>query len=108
LISLFWGTSLYAGALGRGRAMGLERNIVSRPAVTIYSKASLALASPVEETRIDAPHAEYRYLYTKLRLVIRSNGKYFLLPEGWTHQCGTAIVLQESPDIRFEFQPGVP
>lgn len=108
VISLFWGTSLYAGALGRGRAMSLEHHLTSRPSVTVYSKASLSLAPPVRESRITTPEAEYRFVYTGLRLVIRANGKYFLLPEKWVHGTGAAIVLQESSDIRFEFRSGEP
>jgi hypothetical protein len=108
IISLFWGATLHAGALGRGRAIGFVDNLSTRPSVTVYSKTSLALPPPVVETPIEAPNSEYRFRYTQLRLVIRSDDKYFLLPEGWTHSTGTAILLEDTPTIRLEFRPGGP
>ena len=108
LISLFWGTSLYAGALGRGRAIGLVDALSTRPSVTVYSKSSLALPPPVIETPIGSPNSEYRFRYTNLRLIIRSNEKYFLLPDGWSPSTGTAILLEDTSTIRLEFRPGEP
>ena len=48
----------------------------------------------------------YRYRYSGLRLLIRSGGKYFLLPGNWTRDAGTVIVLGDRPDYRFEFGSG--
>lgn len=108
LISLFWGTTLHAGALGRGRAIAFVDTLSTRPSVTVFSKTSLALPPPVIETPIGAPESEYRFRYTNLRLVIRSNEKYFLLPDGWSRSTGTAILLEDTSNIRLEFRPGEP
>lgn len=107
ILSLFWGMTLYAGALGIGRAQALESNLAARPGVKIFSKQSLALHHPaITETRLNAPDSEYQFEYSGLRLLVQSSGKYFLLPEDWTHESGTTFVLPENSDIRIEFTPG--
>ena len=58
------------------------------------------------ERRLDARDSEYRYRYSGLRLLVRSAGKYFAVPDGWTQSTGTAIVLADNPGLRFEFGAG--
>ena len=106
ILNLFWVFSLYASALGVGRAQELELNLATRPSVTVFSTHSLAFGNPVVSTRLDDPDSLYRFSYTGLRLLIRSDDKYFLLSEGWSRQTGVAIVLVDGPDIRLEFEPG--
>ena len=48
----------------------------------------------------------YRYRYVGVRLLTRSGGKYLLLPEEWSRVTGAAIVLPDSPSLRFEFGAG--
>jgi hypothetical protein len=106
ILSLFWATTSYAGALGRGRAQSLERNLSTSPSVVVYSKKSLALAPPVIEARISTPDSEYSFRYSALRFGIHSANKYFLFPEGWTRSAGTIVVLEDNLDIRLEFKAG--
>jgi hypothetical protein len=107
VLSLFWATSLHAGALGRGRAESPAANLDFRLSVTVYSKQSLSLAGQnVVSTRIASPESAYHYRCTGPRLLIRSEDKYFLLSEGWTRQEGAAIVLRDTTDMRVEFGPG--
>lgn len=107
LLSLFWTTTEYARALGRGRARLLSQDLSALPRATIYSKDGLALTGPgIEEALIGGDGAAYNYRYTGLRFFIRSDMKYFLLPEQWSRQQGSAIVLSETVEIRLEFQPG--
>jgi len=107
LLTAFWAASLYAAALGRGRAQQLAAAIRDRPRVTIFSAKALVISGPgVTETPITASDSAYRYRYTGLRLLIRSGARYFLVPAGWTRRHGTVVVLDEATDIRFEFAPG--
>lgn len=107
ILSLFWTTTEYAHALGRGRARLLSQDLSVLPRTTLYSKDRLALTGPgIEETLIGGDGAAYNYRYAGLRFFIRSDMKYFLLPEQWSRQQGSAIVLSETVDIRLEFQPG--
>jgi hypothetical protein len=107
LLTIFWASSLYAAALGRGRGEQLAGAIRERPRVTVFSAKALAITGPgVTETRITDPHAAYRYRYSGLRLLIRGSNRYFMVPSGWSRQRGTVVVLEENAGIRFEFAPG--
>jgi hypothetical protein len=106
ILSLFWATTSYAGALGRGRALAGEQRLAASASVVVYSKLSLALASPVIETRIDTPDSQYRFRYSGLKFMLHSADKYFLYPEGWTRSRGAIIVLEDDPNIRLEFKAG--
>lgn len=106
VLSGFWTASRYADALGRGRAERLASSLQLRPQVTVFAPKRLALeAGGVVERRL-AGGGAYAYSYSGLRLLVRSGGKYFLLPAGWTRARGSAIVLADSADYRFEFGAG--
>lgn len=106
IVNLFWATSLYAAALGTGKAQELAQRLSSRPSVTLYSKQSMALGTPITEKALNIPEGVYQFKYTGLRLLIKSSGKYFLLSEGWTRKSGIALVLDDTSDIRLELEPG--
>lgn len=107
VLSGFWTASEYADALGRGRAQRLAASLQLRPQVTVYAPKRLAIdAGDVVEQRLAGDDGAYRYRYSGLRLLVRSGGKYFLVPDGWTRRSGTAIVLADSTDYRFEFGAG--
>jgi hypothetical protein len=108
LLSAFWTASTYADALGRGRSTRYAATLSRHPHVTVFSPKRLDIkADGVVERRLSGRDLAYRYRYSGLRLLLRSGGKYFLLPEGWTRSSGAAIVLADSPDYRFEFGAGV-
>jgi len=107
LLSIFWATNEYASALGRGRAQQLAAALSSRPGVVIYSNQRLGITGPgIDEQRLAGSDLAYQYRYSGLRLLIRSGGKFFMLPTGWTRDQGSVIVLPESRSIRLEFLPG--
>jgi len=107
VLSGFWTASQYADALGRGRAQRLAASLHLQPHVTVYAPKRLALdTGGVAEERLAGDDGAYRYRYSGLRLLVRSAGKYFVVPDGWTRRNGTAIVIADSPDYRFEFGAG--
>ena len=114
VLSAFWGAAKYADALGRGRAKQLERSLASQPSVVVYAKHPLGLRPPVLVTRLDGAISEYPFRYEGLRLLVRSAGKYFLVPDTWRHDPRAqessgdtvAIVLPDTNEFRFEFGPG--
>lgn len=107
VLSAFWTASVYADALGRGRAQWTANRLAMRPEVTVYSAQRMHLsAGGVAEQQLPGRDSAYRYRYSGLRLLIRSDDKYFLLPEGWSHGAGAAIVLDDTPTLRFEFGAG--
>lgn len=108
VLSVFWTASTYAEALGRGRSTRYAATLRQRPQVTVFAPKRLAIkADEVVERRLPGQDLAYRYRYSGLRLLLRSGGKYFLLPENWTRSSGAAIVLADSPDYRFEFGAGL-
>jgi hypothetical protein len=99
--------SEYARALGRGRAERLAASLGTRPSVTVFSKQRLFVSGAgVVETRLPQGDAAFAFSYSGLRLLIRSGGKYFLLPEEWSRRGGVAIVVADTADLRLEFGPG--
>jgi hypothetical protein len=104
VLSAFWTASVYATALGRGRAIQTAQRLGMRPAVTVYSRQRLHLDGPgIFEQRLAGRYSAYRYRYSGLRLLIRSDDKYFLLPDAWSRGAGAAIVLPDGQGLRFEF-----
>ena len=106
IVSLFWGTTLYAKARGRGLGIELEKGLEQLPSVVLYSETPLGLDEPTSERAIDGREPRYRYRYDELRLLLRSSDTYFLLPDGWKHDDGAVIVLHDGPEIRLEFTAG--
>ena len=106
VMSLFAAVDDWAGAVGRGRAQQLAENLSQRPAVVVYSKEQLHLVGPgVQAQSLAAENSAYLYRYGGLRLLVRSDGKYFLLPEGWTRSNGRAVILPDTKELRYEFEP---
>jgi hypothetical protein len=107
MLSTFWAASVYADALGRGRSIRIANRLQTRPQVTVYSVQRLHLAGTgITEQQLPGRDSAYLYRYSGLRLLIRSDAKYFLLPDSWSHQTGSAIVLADTPTLRFEFGAG--
>jgi len=102
-LSLFWATKDLAQALGRGQARRLERSLSTQPGAIVYSKRRLYLPD-VSETALSG--GGYRFRYTGLRLLVRSAGKYFMIPDGWTRDTGVVVVLKDDASMRVEFTRG--
>jgi hypothetical protein len=103
--ALFWGSTLYADALGRGRGMDVEQQLGRLPSVAVFSAVPLALDTPTEPQPVD-DDGRYVVRYDGLRLLLKSGGSYFLLPDGWRSGEGPVIVLRDDADIRLEFTAG--
>ena len=104
LLMVFWTFSLYARALGTGRAVTYVDRLANRPSAIVYSSRSLDVGEPVDETVGDA-ESYYRYRYSGLRVVIKAGDKYVLLTEGWTRDSGRAILIDDTAEVRLEFEP---
>ncbi len=103
-LSLFWAATNYAAAVGETRARQYEREFRAYPEAILYSKESLRLDGPgVQAVACSDPGAGYRFRYEGLRLMLRSSGQYFLLPEDWSPSDGVAIVVPEGDAVRLQF-----
>jgi len=102
-LSVFWATNDLAQALGRGQARTLERSLAGQPGATVYSERRLHLPG-VPEVALSG--GGYRFRYTGLRLLVRSAGRYFLIPDGWSRASGVVVVLRDDESMRVEFTRG--
>jgi hypothetical protein len=102
-LSVFWATKDLAQALGRGQARRLERSLSSQPGAVVYSDRRLHLPGVTEAS---LSGGGYRFRYTGLRLLVRSTGRYFLIPDGWSHADGVVFVLRDDESMRVEFTRG--
>ncbi len=106
LVGTFWSFSLYAHAQGALDSYGyMCGGFKQFTEVVVYSRSSLALA---EEDGVDAQalgdqDAKYHWRYTGLRLLIHSQDRFFMVPQGWSGRGDAVIMLTDSPDLRFEF-----
>jgi hypothetical protein len=100
---LFWGTSDFAQALGRGLAVSYEDRSALLPTAVVYSKDRLGISAPNvrEQSSGTAEHPVYQY--SGLRLLVVSGGRIFLLNEGWTLRSGKVVVLRDDPGMRVEY-----
>jgi hypothetical protein len=101
-LSAFWAISDFALLTGRGAARFTGNNLSLRPAVTIFSTERLGLSGPGVDTEALAASERYRFRYTGLRILLRTGGRFLLVPEGW--EPGAAVFLiDDEPSLRFEF-----
>lgn len=100
---LFWGTSDFAQALGRGLAVNYEEQSALLPTAVVYSTERLAISAPnvSEESSGTAERPSYRY--SGLRLLVVSGGRIFLLNDGWTIRSGKVVVLRDEAGLRVEY-----
>lgn len=103
-LSLFWTVSEYAKAIGRGRARRIQEGLTDRPSMVVYSERDLHVEGPgVVKEKLGGEGSAYRYRYSGLIFLVRSGGKYFLVPASWTRSEGGVVVLPEADTVRVEF-----
>jgi hypothetical protein len=107
ILSLFWATAEWAGAVGTGRAEHLIQNLNNElPGVTVYTQKRLNVEiSTVKMADLGGNESDYRFRYTGLRLLIKANGKYFLVPEDWKEDNPFTLLIPDEKDMRIEFSP---
>lgn len=103
-VGCFWSCTLYAQQSGIAVAAAWEATPGSRPSAIVYARSDLDLHGPgVLTESFPASDQGFRYRYSGLRLLIFSNGRWFLIPAGWRHDNGApTIVLAEGDGIRVE------
>lgn len=105
-LALFWQMSNYAGVVGRGYVLELVEDVSDLPRVWAYSPTPLGIEAPgvdQQELAAGSDDAAPRYRTSGLRLLTRSDGRLFLLHDGWTPQTGTVVLLPDDGTIRWQF-----
>ncbi|MFE4198517.1 hypothetical protein ACFRJ9_21940 [Paenarthrobacter sp. NPDC056912] len=100
---LFWGTSDFAQALGRGAALDYQERSHLLPTAVVYSKERLAVTAPNVREESAGTESAPLFRYTGLRLLVVSGGRIFLLNDGWTLAQGRVVVLPDNGSIRVEY-----
>jgi hypothetical protein len=100
---LFWGTSNFAEARGRGLAEALETNLLWLPRAQVYSQEPLGLDVPGVTTHELGTNEAPLYRYDGLRLLSVSGERYFFLHEGWSVEEGTVVVLPDDASLRVQY-----
>ncbi|MET4134326.1 hypothetical protein ABIC21_000520 [Pseudarthrobacter sp. PvP090] len=101
---LFWGTAVYAQALGRRLALNFEQGVQYMPRAEVYSLKPLGIGSEaVKDVRVGSVDTAVDR-YDGLRLLVLSGGRFFFLHDGWTPRDGTVIVLPDDNSVRTEFK----
>ena len=105
---LFWTVSVYANISGQQAGADFASKLGTQPGVVIYSINSLSLSAPgVEVRRLTGPGNQYHYRYSNLKLLLYSNGEYFLLSGNWRKGSDPAFLLKANDNIRLEFYSGL-
>jgi hypothetical protein len=105
VLALFWATAGYAAAAGRDRAEIAVEDLEG--AAVVHSERRLLLDGPgVTEVPCTGDGAAYPFRYHGLRLLMRSGGRYVLLPVSWVPHDGVAIVLPVADVQRLDLVPG--
>lgn len=103
-VGVVWEVANYAEIKGRELGEFLVSQLAYQPGAVVYSAKRLHLGAPgVVETAFREPDSAYAFRYTGMKLLFRSDGKYFLVPESWSVDGGTTIVLRDSDNLRLEF-----
>lgn len=99
-VALFWEVSIYADYTGNRAGRELIDTLHCRPDAIVYSDQRLRVG--VAEEVLGEAGAPDSFRYTGLKLLLRSGGRYFLLPVDWAADPRT-IVLPDSSAQRLEF-----
>lgn len=99
VIGAFWAVTDLAQERGTTAAQVFELSLPLRPQVVVYSERDLQLpgGSGIGATRLTDPTAAqeggYKFRYNGLRQLLYANGRWFLLPVGWTRDNGATVIV---------------
>ncbi|RNG03360.1 hypothetical protein [Streptomyces botrytidirepellens] len=106
-LMLVWAVGMAAGQQGRRAAESAEEQLVRRTAVVVLSTDRLSISGspgPLVEDLGKGRH--YRYRYSRLRLLVERDQRYYLLPLGWRHRTDPTYVIADDDSVRVELFPG--
>jgi hypothetical protein len=101
---VFWAWGDYASHLGTSSARTTAAELAYHPDVSVFSAQALGLSgNGIAFDPIGSTESEYHFRYTGLRLLLRSDNRYFLLPKNWRRGQDPVFVVTESHDVRLQF-----
>ncbi len=100
---VFWGTTAAAEETGRLMARALQKDREDLPQAVVYSEEPLHVGLPGVGTEQVGTPDDPLHRYDGLRLLTVRGGRYFLLPEDWTVERSTVLVLPDDGSVRLEY-----
>ncbi|MGC0415142.1 hypothetical protein [Embleya sp. AB8] len=104
VLCLFWAAGTYGRMSGRYAGKAVAHQLHRRTGVVLYSVQDLRMRPDDGVAVEEETGASYRYRYTGLRLLRRTSGTLFLLPEHWTWQRPRLLVVPEDARLRVEYE----
>ena len=102
LLCVLRAVSHYAAIRGIELAADVVRILPNQPDVTIYSVKGLELQPSIVETAIPGESSAYHFKYSGLKLLFRSDNRFFLRPSDPSDTRN--IILADTSDIRLEYR----
>lgn len=107
-LGIFWAVGSYAAdQAGRDARAAEEAGLPGQPVAVIFSVDRLAVGGG--GARVDAittPGDKYRFQYSGLLLLARSNDKYILVPHKWRARHGDRVfVINAGATLRIDLAP---
>ncbi|MYW03105.1 hypothetical protein GT354_33530 [Streptomyces sp. SID3343] len=104
VLCLFWVSGAYAAVTGRDDGQAFAHGLHGRTSVVLYSAQDLRMQEDEGIAVREDSGASYRYRYTGLRLLRRSSGTLYLLPERWSWERPRLLVVHEDTRLRVEYE----
>lgn len=109
IVGLFAAGFFYAIQVGTLNAYGLERQLTEMPEIHVLSANDLHLGGDTECEPIRSANSAYNCRYTGLRLLVSSNDRLFLVPEGWSQSTNRYVhVVPVTEGIRVDLRTVAP
>lgn len=103
LLAAFWAAGLQADADGRLAAVRLVERLDSQPQVVLYSDHRLQLTGPgVQVDELGPAGDRFRYRYSGLRKLIRSDQLMLLLPVEWRQGRDRVFIVPDGEGARLD------
>ncbi len=103
LIAGLWAVSVYGDHVGTRLATTTAAQLPNRPSIVVYSTERIALNGPgIDVSEITLPDTKYHYQYNGLRLLVRAQDKFLLLPASWQHGRDRVFLLRDDGSIRID------
>ncbi|MFI8288497.1 hypothetical protein ACIGBL_05050 [Streptomyces sp. NPDC085614] len=95
-VFLFWGLTRITVDTAQRDARSHARHVADWTGVVVLSSRPLSLPDAEVHKEVLPTGLLHRYRYTGLRLLLERDGRYYVVPLGWTAEAGAIYVVRES------------
>jgi hypothetical protein len=107
LLGAFWAAGLYASSAGKRIAQEIVDDLAKRPQVVLFSEQQVHLTgNGIRAIRLGVDGDRYRFQYSGLTMLARSEKAYLLLPVGWERGRDRVFIIPDDGSIRIDVIAG--